>query len=448
MLKLSLAGVSLSLMVAAAAAADLPARTTAPAPSLEVEAPNWDGLYLGVTGAHSLGNVAFKLQDVLQLDGFGTIGPAVGLVAGYNKTFDNRWLLGLELSGELSANAARASFVSGVGALRTKALSDWDASISTRFGYLVSPRTLVYSSVGATVVHGKGSFTLSESGYSIGDTAKDYFYGVAFAGLGIETQLSGGWRGRFEYGASLLRTNVYRDTLKIEVSPQIGTAKLGLVYGFGGKTTVAKQEKDPPSWTGFYVGGGFGRNHSISRYDLGLAYSHLTVDGLGAQGVSGSGFVGYNYQINNQFVVGAEAVGTISTSKDRYLLEPNGIINMVPDGTGLVGRNKDWWTARLRGGYLIAPETMAYATIGYSKVRSELKAVGSMLVGSGLLEKYNRDAVEFGGGVETWVTDKISMRVEYSYADLERAAVFKEAPAFGTLKHRQSTGLAAAAYHF
>jgi outer membrane immunogenic protein len=429
-------------------AADLPSRAAAPAPA-PVATSSWDGFYVGASVAHSLGNVGFKLQDAVELNGFGSIGYSAGALVGYNRTFANRWLAGVELGGEVSNNSAKASITSGPDFARGKATTDQEATLSGRLGYFVSPTTLLYSSIGVTAVHGKGSYAISQGGLTRGDTQKDIFYGVAFGALGIETQLSGNWRGRFEYVTSLLRSNVYRDGFKVEVSPQIGTARLALVYGFGGTSTSAKAADPAPTWTGFYLGGGVSRNHSISQYDLSISPAHLSVDGLGATGWSGSALAGYNYQLNNVIVAGAEVVGTLSTSKSRYLLQATPLAPVVSESTGLVGRNREWYSARLRSGYLVSPETMAYGFLGYTRVHSALDAVGMLsLVGQTYNQTYNRQGLEFGGGVESWVTKSMTLRVEYGFAQLGKVDLVKNAPMLGTLKHRQSNGMVAVAYHF
>jgi hypothetical protein len=79
-----------------AMAADLPSKVAVLVPA-PVAASSWDGFYLGASVAHSLGNVGFKLQDAVELNGFGSIGYSAGALAGYNYTFGNRWLAGVEL---------------------------------------------------------------------------------------------------------------------------------------------------------------------------------------------------------------------------------------------------------------------------------------------------------------------------------------------------------------
>ena len=448
MLRELIVGAAFGAIPLVAMAADLPSKVAAPVPA-PVAASSWDGFYVGASVAHSLGNVGFKLQDAVELNGFGSIGYSAGVLAGYNYTFGNRWLAGVELGGEVSNNSAKAKITSGSDFVRGKATTDQEATISGRFGYFVSPTTLIYSSIGVTAVHGKGSYAISQGGLTSGDTQKDIFYGVAFGALGIETQVSGNWRGRFEYVTSLLRSNVYRDGLKVEVTPQIGTARLALVYGFGGTGTSAKPADPAPTWTGFYLGGGASRNHSISQYDLSIGPAHLSVDGLGATGWSGSALAGYNYQFNNAIVAGVEVVGTLSTSKSRYLLHATPLAPVVTESTGLVGKNREWYSARLRSGYLVSPETMAYGFLGYTRVHSALDAVGLLsLVGQSYNQTYNRQGLELGGGVETWVTKSMTLRVEYGFAQLEKVDLVKGLPMLGTLKHRQSNGMVGVAYHF
>lgn len=68
-----------------------------------------------------------------------------------------------------------------------------------------------------------------------------------------------------------------------------------------------------------------------------------------------------------------------------------------------------------RAGYLVAPQTLVYARAGYTNDRIRTTTVSGT---STLSASEDRDGWLVGGGVERAITDKVSARVEYRYADL------------------------------
>jgi hypothetical protein len=46
------------------------------------------------------------------------------------------------------------------------------------------------------------------------------------------------------------------------------------------------------------------------------------------------------------------------------------------------------------------------------------------------------------------VSQSVTLRVEYGFAALQKVDLLKALPVAGSLAHRQSTGMVAAAYHF
>src|SRR5688572_30706641 len=61
-----------------------------------------------------------------------------------------------------------------------------------------------------------------------------------------------------------------------------------------------------PSWTGFYVGGGFGAGGTLQRANAnpGNGAATLNVDGLGGGGILASVHGGVDYQVIPQGIVG------------------------------------------------------------------------------------------------------------------------------------------------
>jgi opacity protein-like surface antigen len=435
------------LFSSGAFAADAPAKTSfSDAKSGVVTSGNWDGGYIGISASTQMGNVAFNLINAVEMDGFGTRGFAAGAMIGYNYFLNDRWMMGLEASAEYGKsgifariNDGAENFVKGFG------YTDWSSQFNVRLGYLITDETLLYGSAGGTVVHGRGGYKLNAGGQTAGQTWKDLYYGVGFAALGVETEISGAWRARFEYVASFLNTKVYRDGFSLEVTPQFGTARIGLIYALGAPATRPSKNSPTYDWNGFYFGFGPGRNHSVSEYDLDLGDARFNLDGFGSDGWSGSVFAGYNHQAAEKLVVGLEAIGSRSSSETKFLLHPNELA-ALPSATGVVGRSPDSAGARLRLGYLVNSGTLMYGFGGVSRNWGSLKTVGAL---DGLLSQKNiRNGFEIGGGSEVKISQNVSTRVEYGVTTLKEIDLVKNAPALGKITRRQSTGMVAIVYTY
>ena len=426
---------------ASALATDLPSKTVSPQPPVVLPVFTWTGFYLGASLEQNMGNIEFKSTDLFEANGFGARGAGLGMLAGYDQMLSDRWLVGAQISADRSNMAAKADVFAYGSGVNMSAAENWSTSLSGRVGYLASPNTLIFTSLGATMAQGTGSISETEDSHVVGYQAKKKeFYGVAYTGMGIETKFSGNWRARLEYDTSFLKATAHRDGYAVDILPEIGAAKISLIYGFGEKnqavaTTVA------PTWTGFYLGAAAGHNQVSTKYNLpilgDLPASDLTLNGFGAAGWSGSLLGGYNYQINSSVVAGAEIIGSLSTLESKYTVEH--------DTYGVEGHSPDWLSERARLGYLLAPETLVYGSVGYTQERSNLKSIGDI---SGAMEKYTLRGLELGGGAETWLTSHITARLDYSMSDFGKVDMIKEIPYAGTIKQTQSNGLMAILYHF
>lgn len=436
--------IALAVVMAApisALASDLPSKTAAQQPPVVLPVFTWTGFYVGASLEQSMGNIEFKSTDLFEANGFGARGLGLGMLAGYDQMISDRWLVGAQISADRSNMAAKASVNVYNGGVNASATENWSGSLSGRVGYLASPNTLIFTSLGATMAQGTGSISETVGGQVVAyEAKKKQFYGVAYTGMGVETKFAGNWRARFEYDTSFLKATAHRSGYAVDIMPEIGAAKISLIYGFGEKNQ-APVSTTAPSWTGLYLGAGAGHNQVSTKYNLpylgDVPASDLTLNGLGAAGWSGSLLTGYNYQINNAIVVGAEIVGSLSTLKSKYTLEH--------DSFGVEGHSPSWLSERARLGYLLTPETLVYGSVGYTEERSNLKSIGYI---SGVTEKYTLRGLELGGGAETWLTNHISARLDYSMSDFGKVDMLKEIPYSGTIKQTQSNGLMAILYHF
>ena len=427
---------TLSFVPFYAMAADSPSHKTLPVAAEALPVFTWTGFYAGVSVGQSTGKI--KLDDALLIgvNNFGAIGETLGVLAGYDQMISDRWLIGAQIAASASTMASKSEVTELNGAATMKLSEVWSGKLTGRLGYLASPNTLVFASFGALMSQGTGSVSVVSNGIpDVMNSRKRNFQGVTTA-LGIETKFTGNWRGRFEYDMDFLRSTSDGNSVFGKISPEIGAAKISLIYGFGERVHAASNTI-APTWTGAYLGMGAGHSQASTKYNLSnIQMTHATIDGLGASGWSGSLLLGYNYQLNSSFVIGAEVIGSLSSLGSKY--------GDSGKGAEIESHTPDWLSQRMRLGYLLAPETMVYGSVGYTEQRSTLKSTQV----SGLLEKYNFAGVEFGGGVETWLSKNVTARLHYSVSNLMKVDILKEEPFIGTIEKTQSNGLAAVSYHF
>lgn len=117
------------------------------------------------------------------------------------------------------------------------------------------------------------------------------------------------------------------------------------------------------------------------------------------------GYAGYNHRLTDRFLIGAEAGFSANFDDD---------IRTVSGGSALTIDPRYSFDLTARAGYLVDDKTLVYARGGYAntRVRTSLAAVGGF--------QRESDAIDgwlVGGGVERAITERISTRLEYRYAD-------------------------------
>ena len=188
-------GLALSLIAAAANAADAPLVRKAPvlAPSFD-----WSGFYTGGHVGYGRGSTRSTLSDPASPDGVNTFGSLYGGVqAGYNYVFPSRFLLGIE--GDVSV---AEFFEEGTITRRPTTL---DSEVSHQVDYIATLRARFGYVFGNTMVYGTGGFAtaltryLEEPGPVIPrDKILRQHFGWS-AGAGAEFALSPDWTARVEY---------------------------------------------------------------------------------------------------------------------------------------------------------------------------------------------------------------------------------------------------------
>jgi outer membrane immunogenic protein len=179
---------------------------------------------------------------------------------------------------------------------------------------------------------------------------------------------------------------------------------------------VYKTAPPPPpvySWTGFYVGAGFGYGmYNADHATLNAAGVALTSNATaGGRGYFGTVLVGGDYQFSDRIVAGVFADYDFSRIKGDF----------QPGLFGVVGEMKQTsaWAVGGRIGWLATPQILTYVNGGYSQARFadvNLAPIGGGAVVATLpAQRYNGYFI--GGGVEYMFAPGWFAKTEYRYAD-------------------------------
>jgi len=183
MKRLFLAGVALTALAGAAAAADLP-----PGPAPYYKAPvyappayNWTGFYLGVNGGGGFGSSSWGSTG-----SFSLVGALAGGTIGYNYQIGGA-VLGVE--GDIDWSGMSGSTTTGCAA-GCKTSDSWLSTVRGRLGY-AADRFLPYITAGGAF----GDIRASTPGFAGGSTTNAGWT----VGAGLEFALAGRWTARAEY---------------------------------------------------------------------------------------------------------------------------------------------------------------------------------------------------------------------------------------------------------
>ncbi|QWG25916.1 porin family protein [Bradyrhizobium sediminis] len=203
------------------------------------------------------------------------------------------------------------------------------------------------------------------------------------------------------------------------------------------------------NWTGFYIGGNAGYSWGRSNSDVsyfntatGLPIvppaGSITSAAFDMDGGIAGGQAGYNWQTGS-WVWGVEADIQWSGEKGRanYLCSAAVGGPCTPGltapplsvvGTSLaLDQSLEWFgTARLRGGFLVSPRVLLYATGGLAygslKTSGTLSGVTANLTPVSVFGSSSETRLGWtvGAGVEGKITQNWSAKLEYLYMDLGR----------------------------
>jgi len=418
-------------------------------------ANDWEGVSLGIGGGYGMAKNDFHvgtgpaisgIDAGLGIDGFGGTGGIFSLSAGYDHAFFGPIIVGGFIDYDFSDIDTKIGVGSPIanldGSINFKIENQ--LSIGGRVGYLVAPTTLFFSTFG--YAHAESSninARLSLGGASAGGTLASVgnFDGY-FVGGGVETMVSNGFSIKAEYRYTSLQAEKLDilpgsgldDVITGSIKPQIQTARVSLNYHFGDGKPEAPNNSIPrvtSSWTSPYlgIGGGLGiANNTLGISDrLGPDPGSLFHAGIpfGHDGGFLAGTIGYDYQISPRFVVGAFGDADYTHLKQSNSLSLSLGDDEIHGGTSTKFREMFMVGGRI--GYLVRPDTLLFISGGYASVQADDTNLsigassGGFDLGGGsavLIGGKHFDGGFIGGGVETRLTNSLSLKAEYRYVDL------------------------------
>jgi outer membrane immunogenic protein len=220
MKKVLLASACLFALAAPASAADLAARPYTKAPVAMASVYNWTGFYLGIVGGG-----AWEDSNSPRMQG-----GFVGGTAGYNWQTSNV-VFGVEADGawaDVSASAAGAVFVPGIGAIPASVSSKTDAmgTVRGRIGWAVN-NVLLYGTGGYAWIDNKITATLGP--VSVSDSK---FHSGWTVGAGVEAFIAPQWSVKGEYLFRSLGSENYSGVPSGTL--ELHSVQVGVNYHFGG----------------------------------------------------------------------------------------------------------------------------------------------------------------------------------------------------------------------
>ena len=189
----------------------------------------------------------------------------------------------------------------------------------------------------------------------------------------------------------------------------------------------AMYQPAPAAWDGFYLGAQ-GSLVAIKSHELGALIPAEQL--LGDIGSSAGLFAGYRYQINDWFVLGIDAeANNVATE----LLYPGTVYGAMK------------WDAAVRAtlGYPVAPNVLAYGTVGYSWAHFDLTPFYGAADST-----YTAGGFQLGLGVDMMVTQNIMARLNATWTHYGVNTVTQNGAAIGTSEPSDVVVRAGLAYKF
>lgn len=250
----------------------------------------------------------------------------------------------------------------------------------------------------------------------------------------------------------------YRNQLTATAQPRekANTANLPIAASRDSMASVGQRETVPNSarvqtntdaWSGIYIGATVGGAITNSKSSAQETASSATPSnpfpfnltgysmssssaGSGKLGTSADLFVGFNNQINSVLVTGLQLEGSLSEidfsssgSRSYSYFDANGLTGMTANSDYRPKVHSRWMaSALMRIGILVSPDTLIYSIGGISAAQFRYSNVTDNLFYQPT-DQFYALGWNIGGGAETLINSKWSVRAEYRYTNFGTVTV-------------------------
>lgn len=379
-------------------------------PVADSASPNWTGPFLGIQGGMAGAKITYVEEAVPNVSDevvyqFSDRKDVYSIHAGYDQEVGDRYVWGVEVSADWLGFNIDPLNSGGFGNLFR---ADYSLTASSRVGVLATPSTLVFARAGLSAVS-----TSAEAG--INDRAAALLPAALF-GVGVETLLTRNLAARVEgsYTIPLQKQRLAADGETFD--PRYLKITAGLTWRLDNdqesdRTIAAIGDGD--SFDGVYVGTFAGYN--LARMETPITTPGATIGPFASEG----GEIGFSAGYDMRFDRIVAGVGTEFTAIHAMFHDP-GQNSPLQGSTTLFGSLNG--TAMLAGrvGYLASDSTLLYGKmgIGFASVTANPDFFTFGSGGTRWLPAY-----QFGGGIETMLTENASLRIEGTVTTVDRGFV-------------------------
>lgn len=355
-------------------------------------------LITNVTGPRGAGGTVDNEQGDLG----GTLGGFVGV-----STMLDRWLV----AGELEIDETSANWLHG-GTVDRIYESERNRSLgaSLRLGYLVNEAAIPYLRLG--LVNTQFESQLNNGGAITEQTHSET--GLQY-GVGFEVELDQKWLARMDwtyrmYDDYTLSTDTY--------DPNISLVRFGLVYRFGGAATeqIKQEAAVDHDINGIYHAIGLGHSTLLTNnvgQGRGSAEDETLVVDRAGDGGNISLITGYGGRICDDWPIylGAEGFVEFSNSEWNIKREPSRRDYSLQKKYALGGL--------VRLGYLIENTALFYVQGGpvWGNFDLDYNFPAATDGPIDIDRNFTDLGIRFGGGIEVPVSDRMFLRLDYTYTD-------------------------------
>lgn len=151
--------------------------------------------------------------------------------------------------------------------------------------------------------------------------------------------------------------------------------------------------------------------YEVKAQNTNIGGTAISADGLSGNGVSGGIYAGYDIRVMPSAFVGIEAGFDYSGAA----------ISVAGGGDSASVKARESYSIAGRFGLVVGNATGLYAKLGYANTRfkTELVSSGTTV----FADSRSHGAFVYGGGIETSVTDRLSVRGEFTVSDYGSAGL-------------------------